>query len=72
MKKAVLFFAFMLLMGSYTDMDPQVTGNDNTCQDTILTVAAAREKENSRRDSVTDFQLFLKGLLGQELKEPKN
>lgn len=67
-KSALLIFAFMLLIGSYTPTDTQTTQTPGNI-DTVF--AEKQDSHQSIKDSVTDFELFLKGLLGQELK-PKN
>lgn len=67
-KSALLIFAFMLLIGSNTPTDTQTT-QTHVNIDTVFT--AKQDSRQARKDSVTDFELFLKGLFGQELK-PKN
>lgn len=67
-KSALLIFAFMLLIGSHTPTDTQTT-QTHVNIDTVFT--AKQDSRQARKDSVTDFELFLKGLFGQELK-PKN
>lgn len=69
MKKSILFLVFMFFFGSHTQIEPQTTEKKDVQPDTTL--AATPVKSETKQDSVTDFQLFLKGLLGQELK-PKN
>jgi len=69
MKNSILFLVFMLFIGSHAQIEPQTTEKKVLPTDTTL--AAKQVKDGSRQDSVTDFQLFLKGLLGQEI-EPKN
>lgn len=69
MKKSILFLVFMFFFGSHTQIEPQTTDKKDVQPDTIL--AATPVKSETKHDSVTDVQLFLKGLLGQELK-PKN
>lgn len=69
MKKSILFLVFMLFIGSHAQIEPQTTEKKVLPTDTTL--AAKQVKDGSRQDSVTDFQLFLKGLLGQEI-EPQN
>lgn len=59
----------MFFFGSHTQIEPQTIEKKDVQPDTTL--AATPAKSDTKQDSVTDFQLFLKGLLGQELK-PKN
>ena len=68
MKKLSLILFVMLFFGWHTIVDTQSITKDRIKADSIINAAHLQQQ---RHDSITDFELFMKGLIGQELTKQK-
>jgi hypothetical protein len=68
MKKLSLILFVMLFFGGHTVIDTQSITKDSIKADSIINAAHLQQQ---RHDSISAFELFMKGLIGQELTNPK-
>lgn len=73
MKNILIVFFFVLLLGNNTVTEPQTTRTDTETvkKDSVFTTSMQTAQQRKKDTTVSEFELFLNGLLGQELKQPK-
>ncbi len=68
MKKLSLILFVMLFFGGHTIVDTQSITKGSIKADSIINAVHLQQQ---RHDSLTAFELFMKGLIGQELINQK-